>query len=335
MKRYGGLFEQVVAFGNLERAARRAFRGKRENPSALAFFYNLENELIGLQDLLSVGTYEPSPYSTFWVRDPKLRRICAAPFRDRVVHHAVCNVIGPIIDRSLISDSYACRPGKGTHAAISRAQWFARKYPFYLQLDIRKYFQSVDHAILKALLLRKLKDRRLLDLLFDIIDAPYPGRSPGKGIPIGNLTSQHFANLYLSPLDHCVRQNLKPGGYLRYMDDLLLFGESKCRLNGYHSELTAFLGHRLALDVKSDGTLNAPVAQGIGFLGVRVFPGLIRLDRRGWIRFTRKYRRAVRDCEEDKISEEEFLRSANGLLGHARSANTRELRRSFFWGARP
>jgi retron-type reverse transcriptase len=202
MKRYGHLFEQVVTFENLCLAAEKAFRGKKDKQRVATFYFHQETEVLRLQEELCSGTYQMRPYRVFEVREPKPRKICAADFRDRVVHHAICNVLDPIFEASSIYDTYACRRDKGSYAAVRRAHEFARRGRYYLKCDVRKYFESVDHAVLKALLRRKIKDETLLALLDRIIDHPIPDAVPGKGIPIGNLTSQYFANLYLGELDH-------------------------------------------------------------------------------------------------------------------------------------
>jgi RNA-directed DNA polymerase len=196
VKRHAGLFEKVLRFDNLLGAARRAARGKRDRPAVARFEFHLERELLTLQTELAEGTYRPGAFFTFEIRDPKRRSICAAPFCDRVVHHAVCGVLEPLFDRRLIFDTCACRPGKGTHAAIARAQHFARRYRYFLKCDVRRFFASVDHNLLRALLQRMFKDAPLLDLLGRILAHNPPGAEPGRGLPIGNLTSQHFGSLF-------------------------------------------------------------------------------------------------------------------------------------------
>ena len=187
MKRHGHLFEQVTEYGNLLAAAHRARKGKRDRVEVARFVFDLEPNLLQLQEELRSGSYRMRPYRAFVIREPKRRRICAAHFRDRVVHHAVCAVLDPIFEACLIGDTYACRRGKGTHAAVRRLQRFARRFPYVLMGDVRRYFESVDHEVLKALCRRKLKDKALLSLLDRIIDHPLPGGRSGKGVPIGNL----------------------------------------------------------------------------------------------------------------------------------------------------
>lgn len=245
MKRLGDIWSRLVSFENLLFAYRKARRGKRSRPGVAEFGLALERELILLQRELQAGGYRPSDYRLFTIYDRKPRVIAAAPFRDRVVHHAVMNLIEPPLDRTFIFDSYACRQGKGVHAAVDRYQAWAQTYRHVLKMDVRQYFPSIDHEILKAKLRRHIKDKRVLDLLDRIIDGSpkadvepvyFPGDNlftPTErrvGIPIGNLTSQFFANLYLDDLDHFIKQKLSVRPYLRYVDDTVVLDDDKHRL---------------------------------------------------------------------------------------------------------
>src|SRR5262249_8261152 len=242
MKRHGNLWENVISFEALLRAAVQACKGKRYRPNVASFHFNLEHELSALHEELSTKTYRPGAYRTFFIHEPDPRQISAAPYRDRVVHHALVNVLEPIYERTFIADSYACRKGKGTHAAVRRCQHFARRFRYVLKADVQKFFPSLDHEILKALVARKIKDRDVLWLVGQVIDGsnpqeevlnPFPGDArftPGerrRGIPIGNQTSQFFANVYLDPLDHFVKDRLGIQGYVRYVDDFLVFSDDK------------------------------------------------------------------------------------------------------------
>lgn len=242
MKRYSNLYSQIAAFDNILVAARKAQRGKRFREKVLAFNYNLEGELTKLQQELTKKTYQPGTYRTFFIKEPKSRMISAAPYRDRVVHHALCNVIVPLIEPTFISDSYANRLGFGTHRALHRFTHFARSSCYVLQCDIQKYFPSIDHEILKNLLRRKIKCQDTLWLIDTIIDnsneqlaaieyfksddllTPVQRR---RGLPIGNLTSQFFANVYLNTFDHFVKEQLQVKKYLRYVDDFALFSDDR------------------------------------------------------------------------------------------------------------
>ncbi|HAD10942.1 MAG TPA: RNA-dependent DNA polymerase, partial [Saprospirales bacterium] len=238
MKRLGGLFESIITFDNLLLAFYKARKGKRSNQNVAAFEANLEWELLRLAEELRTDTYQPGAYRTFLIHDPKQRMISAAPFRDRVVHHALCNIIEPIFEPTLITHTYANRKGKGIHAGIRYCQECVRKYSYVLKSDIKKYCPGIDHDILIKIIARKIKCTRTLLLIDRIIDNSNPQEIvldyfPGdnlfttsqrrKGLPMGNLTSQFFANLYLSPLDHFIKEELQMEGYARYVDDLIIF----------------------------------------------------------------------------------------------------------------
>ena len=242
------MYAQLVSWDNLYLAYRKASRGKRGRPAVAQFEYRLEDNLIQLQRELAAQTYRPGPYHSFYIHEPKRRLISAAPFRDRVVHHALCNLIEPLFERSFIAASYANRVGKGAHRALDRCQQFARRYKYVLQCDIRQFFPSIDHAILRSILARKIDDPdvtwlvdRILDSgagvlseAYDMVYFPSDGlfaANRPRGLPIGNLTSQFWANCYLNPFDHFVKRELRcckqRGGYLRYVDDFPLFGDEK------------------------------------------------------------------------------------------------------------
>ena len=333
MKRVGHVFEQMVTFDNLMPAARKALRGhKKYAGPAAAFYLRLEPEVLALEEELRSGQYRPAPFHTFTISEPKQRCISASAFRDRVVHHAICRIIEPLLDRGMIADSYACRIGKGAHAAVQRAQHFARRLPYFLQCDISKYFESIDHDVLKQILARKFKDARLLELLSLIIDHPVPGYAPGAGLPIGALTSQLFANLYLSELDHVLKDRLQIQGYLRYMDDFLVFGQQKASLRAWLTVIRQVVTEQLRLTLKAHALRLAPVAQGIPFLGFRIFPGVIRLDRRHVIRFRRNIRAREQAYRRGDLDEDGLVRSVSSMIAHIAHANTYHMRQDVFWG---
>ncbi len=330
MKRHGYLFDRVCSFETLITAALDAAKGKKRKPRVAEFLRNLENEVIELERELLSRSYQPGPYHTFMIHDPKERMICAADFRDRVVHHAVCRVLDPIFEKSFIFDTYACRKEKGTHRAVRRARSFSRRYDYFLKLDIYKFFDSVDHVVLKKMLRKRVKDKDLLWLLDVFIHHPVPWTGAGKGIPIGNLTSQNFAIFYLSGLDHFIKEYLRIEGYIRYMDDLVLFAEEKGTLRDAEKRIEAYLREKLRLEIKSGSSLLAPVRQGLPFLGFRIFPGVIRISRQGWRRFRRKIQQRETMFIRGEIDRETWDRSAASLIGHLMQANIRNLRQSFF-----
>lgn len=332
MKRYGFLFGQVCSFAALTKSAMQAARSKKNNPRVALFLRNLENEVIALEEELQTKIYQPRPYRTFKIHDPKERMICAADFRDRVVHHAVCSVLEPIFERSFIDDTYACRKDKGTLRAIRRAQSYCRRHRYFLKLDLHKFFDSVDHGVLKTQLCRKVKDADLLWLLDVFIDHPVPWTAPGKGIPIGNLTSQHFANFYLTGLDHFIKNCLRIEGHVRYMDDLVLFADEKETLWDAVANIEAYLDKKLNQNIKRGSLLLAPVSQGLAFLGFRIFPGVTRISRQGWRRFRRKVIKRNAQFVRGEFDHEAWHRSMASLVGHMQHADTRNLRASFFKG---
>ncbi|NLV46946.1 MAG: RNA-directed DNA polymerase [Candidatus Hydrogenedentes bacterium] len=292
--------------------------------------FQLEPELFRLQRELENGDYQPGPYHTFTIREPKERQIAAAPFRDRVVHHAVCAVLEPVFEGRYIYDSYACRKDKGSHRALQRAWSFARHGGYFLKCDVARYFDSVDHEILKAQLRRLFKDARFLALLERIIDHNAPHNAPGKGLPIGNLTSQYFANLYLDGLDHFIKQQLHMKRYVRYMDDFLCLADTKAALQGVLGEVREFLDGRLRLHLKEKKCYIAPIMQGIPFLGMRLYPGTIRLSRPSLVRCRRKLKRREDAFEAGRITEAALIQSVGSLIAHITHGNTMALRRQWF-----
>jgi retron-type reverse transcriptase len=329
LKRYGYLFEKVVSFDNLLLAARKALKGKKHTDSASSFYFNMENEILSLQEELEEKKYKPLPLKFFIIREPKVRKIGAAVFRDRVVHHAVCNVLEPIFEKKYIYHSYACRKDKGTHRAIKQAQGYCRKYEYFLKCDIKKYFASIPHRVLKRILRDKFKDPELLWLLEIIIDFSDRGE---KGIPIGNLTSQHFANFYLDKMDHFIKDELQVKGYLRYMDDFILFGPDKDQLHLLKAKISDFLSGILLLELKEESTLVAPCSVGVPFLGFRIFPGHIRIKNENKNRWLKNLKKRVREFEEGLIEEEKYSRCLISMTEHLKIADTYRFRRKVFHG---
>jgi RNA-directed DNA polymerase len=326
LRRFGGLFDEVVSFANLVAAARRAARGKSGSPEVALFLCDLEPAVLGLQREVASDGYCPGAYRTFIISDPKVRQITVAPFRDRVLHHAVCGVMEPYFERLFIHDSYACRRGKGTVRALARAQKMSRRHGYFLKLDVRSFFHSISHDILLALLARRFKDQRLLALVETIIRHPVPNCAEGCGMPIGNLTSQHLANFYLNALDQYVVNELRPGGYVRYMDDMVLFAEDKAQLWEWRGRVDAFLGDQLRLELKESATLLAPVRQGLPFLGRRIYPGLVRVRRESLRRSLRLWRRRRRAYSRGHLTPEDFARSEGALFSHLAQADSLRLR---------
>jgi hypothetical protein len=305
-KTFRNLWPQVVSWDNLVLAYHKCRRGKRAKPEAARFDFAWEANLLQLQQELIAGTYEPGPARHFIIHDPKKRKISAAPFRDRVLHHALVNVLEPLYERRFVYDSYACRRGKGTHRALRRAQHFLRRHAYFLKTDLVKFFPSVDHATLLDMLQQRIGDRRLLDLIQRIVAAgagvldaeAAPGYFPGddlfavlrpRGLPIGNLTSQFFANVLLDPIDHFVREELRLPGYVRYCDDLVLFADDRQTLWRSRLQLQDRLA-RLRLRMHGDKTYLRPSRCGLKFLGFVLGPGHRRLQQRALVRLNRQLR---------------------------------------------
>jgi RNA-directed DNA polymerase len=325
-------YSQILSFRNLLSAARKTMRGKKRSVGACKFHFYLEPELFRLQQELIAETYHPGDFEFFQIRDPKSRRICVAPFRDRVLHHAICNILEPILEKSMISNSFACRRGKGTLAAIEYVHSLCSSPGYFLKCDISRYFDSIDHEILANRLARRISDPRLMQLLRRIIQTVLPHCDAGKGIPIGNLTSQHFANFYLSPLDHFIQRTLKIKGYCRYMDDFLLFSDDKSTLRVAEIEIRQFLMSRLNLSLKERALVLAPVSEGVPFIGFRFFPAVIRLQKGLLKRWRRKLTQRFKAFEAGSLSEEEYLCSVSSLMGFMKHAHSLRLRQSLYHG---
>ncbi len=340
MKRHGNLWPELVSFRNLLHAAQQAGRGKRGLANVARFRFDLENQLCRIQDDLISQSYEPGPYHTFEICEPKRRLISAAPFRDRVIHHALCNVLEPIFERCFLFDSYACRKGKGTHAAVDRFQSFARQHRYVLKCDVQKFFPSVDHELLKGLLARKIKDHDVLWLIDRIIDSSnpqdpvlrwYPGDgllTPSerrRGMPIGNQTSQFFANVFLNPFDHFIRETIRVPGYVRYCDDFAIFGDDKAWLADVRERCRQFL-RSLRLTLHPAKSVVSRTQDGCQFLGYRVFPRRRRLPRTNLVKFRRRLRIMQRDFAAGFIDCSAIRRRLVSWIGHALHADTEQLR---------
>lgn len=337
------LFDALTSWENLLRAWRNASRGKRGQPNVAFFEHRLEDHLATLRTDLRARTYRPGTYRSFFIREPKRRLISAAPFRDRVVHHALCNVIEPLFERGFIFDTYANRRGKGTHRALTRCQELARHYHYVLQLDIRQFFPSIDHATLRRLLAAKISDPGVLWLADQILASGegvlseaydmvyFPGDdlfaiNRPRGLPIGNLTSQFWGNVYLNGLDHFVKRELRCPGYVRYVDDLLLFDRSKEALWRAKDAVVERL-ESLRLTVHP-GAHPKPVEEGIPFLGFVNFPQRRRLKRRKGVQFQRKLRRSVAAFQAGELTEARLIASVQGWRAHVRYGNTAGLQQA-------
>ena len=340
------LFTHICSFENLYRAYRQARKGKRGVPGVAAFEYDQERQLLRLQDELTSESWQPGEYRSFYIHDPKRRLISAAPFRDRVVHHALCSQIEPLWERRFINDTYANRVGKGTHRALLRCQGFARRYRYVLHCDLEQYFPSIDHALLYDQLASLIADRRALALVERIINSGvgvlgqvyqmrwFPGDDlwaacRPRGLPIGNLTSQLWANVYLNGFDHMVKRQLRCPAYLRYVDDFLLFADDKATLWRW---CDAIRGRLATLRLTLHTPQVYPVDTGIPFLGFRIFPDHRRLKRRKGVAFQRHFRHLYLRWQQGVIPRQKLDEVARSWAAHAAWGDTWGLRRAVLGG---
>jgi len=339
LKKYNNLFSEITSFRNLLLASRNARKSKRHLTYVAKFEMNLENELHQLKEELLTKTYQPGNYREFLIYVPKKRMISAAPYRDRIVHHAVCNVIEPIFERSFIHDSYANRKGKGTHLAINRFEEFARKNKYVLKCDLSKYFPSIDHRLLKTVVREKIICSDTLWLIDKIIDnsnaqqpvyeyfsgddlfTPFERR---RGIPIGNLTSQFLANVFLNKLDHYIKEKLHCKNYLRYVDDFVLFSNNKRELWHMKKEIDLFLDS-FRLSANKNKTKIYHTENGVKFLGFKLFKDFRLIQRENIVRAKKRFARIEQAIIEKKVDKDFVIHSVNGWLGHAVHANTFKL----------
>lgn len=322
MKRIGQLWPHVIAFDKLLKATKKAARGKRRHAPVARFLERREPECLKLKRELEEKLYRPGEPIHFFIHDPKKRLISAAPFRDRVVHHALIAPLEPVLERPMIYESFACRRGKGTHAALRYAQKQSRKYQHFLKMDIRHFFNSLHHDVVLSILARLVKDRDVL-WLFEVIVRT----STQKGLPIGNLTSQWLANLALSQLDHYVKEHLRIPGYVRYMDDFVLFSNNKEQLKHARLDIPRFLHSELRLQVKDKATLLRPSRVGLPFLGWNVFPQLLRIRAENLKRIRRRLKQGRWLYKHGILPELALAQREQSIFEHLKFGDTLRLRR--------
>jgi retron-type reverse transcriptase len=342
MKRYGQLWEQLIAWPNLLRAARKAQRGKRDRHAVQHFNFTLEVQLLRLSSELIDGRYRPGAFRSHWITRPKPRLISAAPYRDRVVHHALMNVLEPILDRHFHPDSYACRKGKGTHAAAIRVQQLMGRCKYFVHCDIRKFFPSIDHAIMKEKFRGLIKDPKMLRLMDLIVDCSnrqelttawfdgddlFTPTDRRRGLPIGNLTSQWFANWMLNDLDHRLTSHLRIGGLVRYCDDFILLDNDRGKL----ADAVSVAGAALAqdrLELHEQRLQIRDSASGCRFVGYRIWPTHRMVRKKNVQALRRRVRWMRRAYAAGQIDMSHVRRRLRSWIGHASQANSRRLIRS-------
>lgn len=343
------MYASLCSYDNLELAFRRARKRKTLKGYVIEFESDLENNLKKLKNELEIFTYVPRKLTTFIVRDPKTRKISASHFRDRVVHHALCNIIAPIFEKGFIYDSFANQKGKGTHIAIKRFERFLGKVcyvkrrraesrereresngrsltGFALKADIRHYFDNVDHAVLMNIIRRRIKDNDVLWLIKTILKN-HKIEIAGKGMPIGNLTSQFFANVYLNELDQFVKHKLKVGYYLRYVDDFIILHRDRRTIENWKEEIDRFLKSNLKIELHPEKSMVVSLENGITLLGFRVFRNYRLLKKSNARRIWRRMERLKQKYDRCEITFEDAQKSFDGWIAYAEFGNTYKLRK--------
>lgn len=333
---------EITSLDTLLIAHQRAMKGKRQSYQATGFNYDLMSHLLVLQQELRSGTYRPSAYRRKIITEPKVRLIEAPAYRDRIVHHALHHHLSPFYERSFIPDSYACRPGRGIHYAATRIQHFLRSGGpnlYVCQLDVSKYYASINHERLLELLETKVADQALLDLLRVIVDSTDSGiehdflfapdsyyfTKGRRGIPIGNLTSQLFANIYLDRVDAYAKQTLKIRHYVRYMDDILFFHTDKTQLHAWQQAMIEFLYQDLYLTINPRKVRVYPAKFGVSFVGYVIYPWYLRLRGSSVRRFKKRYRRQLKAVMTERLQPARMRESFNSWKAHASHARTKQL----------
>lgn len=320
LKRHGNLFEKITDIDNIYRAYYNARRGKGWQRAVVKFNEDIDNNLIGIRDSLINKTFTTSTYKTKLIHEPKKREVYILPFApDRIVQHAIMNVIEPIWERLFIYDSYACRVGKGIHAGSRRVMEFIRKNAYCMQCDISKFYPSIDHDILFTIIKKKIKCEDTLDLFHNIINSI----DGYKNVPIGNYTSQWFGNLYMNELDQYLKHEHKVKYYIRYCDDFILFHNSKKILSQLAAIIKDFVENKLKLRLKKCSIF--PISQGLDFLGYRHFRNYILLRKSTTKRVIKRLRNMPHDLKDGKISQDQFRSSLASTQGWLKWANTYNL----------
>ena len=321
------LWKDLCSYKNLELAFKNARKHKTLKPYVIDFEANLSKNLSLLRTELLLHSYRPKPLETFILRDPKTRKISKSDFRDRVVHHALCNVIEPLFEKCFISDSYANRIGKGTIKAIECFEHFKRKVThnltapaFVLKADVRHYFEEVDHAILLRILQRRIKDKRVMWLIRKIL-GNYSTKE-GKSMPLGNLTSQFFANVYLNELDHFVKHTLRVKFYIRYVDDFVILYNSKAELEKYLQTIRVFLRENLALELHPTKSRIVSLHCGTEFLGLKIFSHHKLIKLKNVRKFYQRFYEICMDYHREKISYDMLYDFMEGWMAYALNADT-------------
>ena len=324
MKRVANLKSRIVDYDNILLAVHKAFKGKRDKNEVCGFIKNLDSNVAQIYSELESGNVEIGNYHYFKIFDPKERLICAASLKERIVHHAVMNICHDYFDRKLIYDSYATRPGKGVYAALDRVKNSIKRFTYFAKLDVRKYYDTIDHDVLKQQLAVVFKDKWLLGIFEKIIDSYCV--TPNKGLPIGNLTSQYFANLYLSGIDHYMKEQVVVPLYVRYMDDVLILMKNRATLMSAVRCYIDYADRYLHLKIKPPIIGNC--VNGIPFLGYRVMSGYTLLAGKSKRRFRHKLLKYEKWLANGVFSESDYSNHITPLLAFTMHASSKSFRRS-------
>lgn len=343
-KQHDNLYDGIASFRALKQAAKRAIKGKRKKPGATAFYANLEGELLRLEHQLQAQTYFPGKYTIIQVKDPKPRMVSAAPFRDRVLHHALCDVVQPIFEKGFVDNSFANRIGKGSHKAIKLYERYRDNHKHVLRCDIFRYFPSIDHEILKAEFRKRISCEKTLWLMDLIVDGSnkqepvnlyYEGDDlftpfqRKRGLPIGNLTSQFFANLYLNSFDHFVMEVLK-APFVRYVDDFALFHDDEATLNIWQSRISEYFQKR-RLKLHPRKTVIKQTMDSETFLGFELVRKQHRRLPESNVRRFRNRLRGIKDqWKAGTINKPDIEQRVKAWVAHADHANTYRLQNAIF-----
>ncbi len=325
MKRTKINIEDVASFANLTDAAVKAARRKRLRTDVINFFENFEKNLIELRSNILHGLVTNGRLKKIIIFDPKKRTIHAPCFKDRVMHHALMNFAGPVLDNAMTDSSFACRPGKGVHAAMKQVQKNIRRYPWYVKIDIKSYFDSIDHYRLLEKLKRRLKGHDVLKLIEKIVFSY--NTIPGNGLPIGALPSQHFANYYLDSLDRYIMEGLHADAHVRYMDDIIWWCDSRERAKHTLAGVIEYVEEKLLLDVKMPVVQINRSKSGVTYCGFRILPGKIKLFRRKCRRYTAmrsKWENAYMSGFIDKNKLQSAYASVYSITAHTHSSEWRK-----------
>lgn len=318
MKRYNNLFDKIVSLDNLYEADKRARRQKSHRPEVMLFDKNKDNLLLDLQRKLINGEYETSEYYVFKIYEPKEREIFKLPYYpDRIVHRAIMNIMEPIWVSAFVKGTYSCIRKRGIHKALKDVK-FALKdevnTQYCLKLDIRKFYPSIDHDILKIIVRKKIKDKRLLNLLDEIIES-------AQGVPIGNYLSQFFANLYLTYLDHWIKEQKKVRYYFRYSDDIVILGRDKQELRNLLYDIQNYLNNKLKLSFKDNWQIFKVDSRGIDFVGYRIFHTHTLLRKSIKKKFCKKINKLNKKQNLDKDTYKQKICSYIGWIKYCNGRN--------------